>query len=185
MTEAEWNACADPTLMLEFLRGKASDRKLQLFCCACCLGNEIAQDDDEPNQAPYLETLDWVDEQHRPMPAFWREGTWWPQMPFDWAKRCSRDDDLHDLPPSTKTDLLRCIFGNPFHPITHDPTWLTSTVQQLANSIYQDRAFDFLPILADALEDAGCTNASILEHCRSESEHVRGCWALDLVLGKE
>src|SRR5262249_35973012 len=59
------------------------------------------------------------------------------------------------------------------------------TVQQLARAIDADRAFDRLPLLADALEDAGCNNADILEHCRSATEHVRGCWVVDLLLGKE
>ena len=77
------------------------------------------------------------------------------------------------------------IFGNPGRPMSIDVTWLTSTVVYLAQSIYNDRAFDRMPILADALEDAGCTNASILEHCRSAGQHVRGCWVVDLVLGKE
>ena len=62
--------------------------------------------------------------------------------------------------------------------------WLTSTVEQLAESIYADRAFDRLPILADALEDAGCTNADILNHCRQPGEHVRGCWVIDLLTGR-
>ena len=66
-----------------------------------------------------------------------------------------------------------------------DPAWLTSTVVSLAQPIYAERAFDRLPILADALEDAGCDNADTLTHCRSEGPHVRGCWALDLVLAKK
>jgi hypothetical protein len=81
--------------------------------------------------------------------------------------------------------FLRDIFGNPFHPVTIHPAWRTSNVTALAQSIYDDRAFDRLPILADALEDAGCDNADILNHCRQPGEHVRGCWVVDLVLGKE
>ncbi|MBL8798455.1 MAG: hypothetical protein JNM56_31460 [Planctomycetia bacterium] len=80
--------------------------------------------------------------------------------------------------------LLRDIFGNPFRPVAVEPTWLTSTVASLAQAIYDERAFDRLPILADALEDAGCDNADILNHCRQPGEHVRGCWCVDLVLGK-
>jgi hypothetical protein len=55
----------------------------------------------------------------------------------------------------------------------------------LAQAIYEERAFDRLPILADALEESGCYNADLLAHCRSDGPHVRGCWAVDLVLGKE
>ena len=64
-------------------------------------------------------------------------------------------------------------------------SWLASLVLGLAQAIYDERAFDRLPILADALEDAGCTDAAILEHCRGPGPHVRGCWVVDLLLGKQ
>ena len=81
--------------------------------------------------------------------------------------------------------ILRCIVGNPFKPVVLDPRWIVPTVEQIAKAIDADRAFDRLPMLADALEDAGCDNADILNHCRQPGEHVRGCWVVDLVLGKE
>jgi hypothetical protein len=81
-------------------------------------------------------------------------------------------------------DIIRDIFGNPFRPVTVDPAWLTSTVVALATGIYTERAFDRMPILADALMDAGCANADVLNHCRSDGPHVRGCWVVDLLLGK-
>jgi hypothetical protein len=84
--------------------------------------------------------------------------------------------------------LLRDILGNPFRPTALDPRVLSGsagTVVHLARSIYDDRAFDCLPILADALEEAGCTSADLLAHCRSGGEHVRGCSVVDLILGKE
>jgi hypothetical protein len=62
--------------------------------------------------------------------------------------------------------------------------WLTADVRALAEAAYADRAFDRLPILADALEEAGCTDRSMLDHCRQPGEHVRGCWVVDLVFGK-
>ena len=63
--------------------------------------------------------------------------------------------------------------------------WLTSDVLALARGIYADRAFDRMPILADALQDAGCDNADVLAHCRDAAQvHVRGCWVVDLLLGK-
>jgi hypothetical protein len=80
---------------------------------------------------------------------------------------------------------LRDIFGNPFRPVTLDPACRTSNVLSLAQTIYDERAFDRMPILADALEDGGCTNAEILQHCRQPGEHVRGCWVVDLLLRKE
>src|SRR6185369_15625565 len=85
---------------------------------------------------------------------------------------------------ASQATLLKDIFGNPFRPVAVDPAWLTSTVVALAEGIYADRAFDRMPSLADALEDAGCDNADILNHCRQPGEHVRGCWVVDLVLGK-
>jgi hypothetical protein len=85
----------------------------------------------------------------------------------------------------TQAILLRCIFGNPFRPAVFDPAWRTPNVTAVAQAIYEERRFAELPILADALEEAGCTCEEILSHCRSGGEHVKGCWPLDLVLGKE
>jgi hypothetical protein len=85
-------------------------------------------------------------------------------------------------------DLLREIFGNPFRWTIIDPLWLSRNdraVVKLAEWIYDERAFSRLPILADALEDAGCGDTEILSHCRVTGDHVRGCWVLDLVLEKE
>jgi hypothetical protein len=88
-----------------------------------------------------------------------------------------------------QADLLREIFGSlTFRPSPPLPpailAWNTGTVAKLAQAIYGERAFDRLPILADALEDAGCHDAAILAHCRGPGPHVRGCWCLDVLLGK-
>jgi hypothetical protein len=80
--------------------------------------------------------------------------------------------------------LVRCIFDNPFRPITIDPTYLTSDVVNLARTIYEERAFDRMPELADTLEEAGCHDAEILGHCHQPGPHVRGCWVVDAILGK-
>jgi hypothetical protein len=83
--------------------------------------------------------------------------------------------------------LLCDVFGNPFRPVDSDCDWLTwndGTIPKLAGAIYDDRRFDELPILADALEEAGCDSADILGHLRGPGPHVRGCWAVDLLLGK-
>jgi hypothetical protein len=80
--------------------------------------------------------------------------------------------------------IVREVFGNPFRPAVLDPAWRTPGVAAVAHAIYEERSFDQLPILADALEDARCDDEAILGHCRGPGPHVRGCWALDLILAK-
>jgi hypothetical protein len=80
--------------------------------------------------------------------------------------------------------FLRDIIGNPFRPVALERGWLIHQVVTLARAIYEDRAFSQMPTLGLALEEAGCGSADILAHCRSPSEHVRGCWVVDAILGK-
>jgi hypothetical protein len=81
-------------------------------------------------------------------------------------------------------DLLRCIFGAPFRQPTFDPAWRTETAVALALQQYENRNFTLIPILGDALADAGCPDGDVLEHCRGTGPHVRGCHVVDLVLGR-
>ena len=94
--------------------------------------------------------------------------------------------------------VIHEIIGNPFQKWSRTPPWyeggliqpdgttvaLTDTVRGLAETIHKLQAFERLPILADALEEAGITDTALLAHCRSEDKHLRGCWALDVVRGK-
>lgn len=81
--------------------------------------------------------------------------------------------------------LVRDIFGDPFRARPRiDPAWLTPEVMTTARAIYDERAFGRMPALGDALGQAGCTDADILGHCRGQGTHVRGCWAVDAVLGR-
>jgi hypothetical protein len=83
--------------------------------------------------------------------------------------------------------LFREVFGNPFRPITFDPAWLTwgsGVVVRIAQQIDDERRFEAMPVLGDALEEAGCVNSDILNHCRRPGPHVPGCWLLDLILDK-
>ncbi len=91
------------------------------------------------------------------------------------ADRCAEE--------AAQCDLLREIFGNPFQPIAVDPKWQSDAVRAVARAAYEVQAFDCLPILADALQDAGCEEEQVLGHCHSPGLHVRGCWLLDLLLG--
>ena len=83
-----------------------------------------------------------------------------------------------------QTALVHCLFGNPFRPQPTCSAWLTRELRALTNDIYAERAFDRMPFLADALEASGCTNADLIDHCRSGREHARGCWVVDLLLDK-
>jgi hypothetical protein len=213
MTEAEWLAATDPRPMLDFLRGKASDRRLRLFACACCRyfffdphGGDIQAEDFilEPTgwfvdgvfgerereiaetEAQSLDDYGFYAAHKREAliavaaRAFSILRVWSALEEFSNSQGCY-GNELH----GKGCEFLRCIFGNPFRPVAVEPSWLPSTVVALATGIYEDRGFDRMPILADALQDAGCDSDDILNHCRRQGEHVRGCWALDLVLGKE
>ncbi len=88
--------------------------------------------------------------------------------------------------PSLQLLFLRDMFGNPFRPVTFSSEWRTDTALTLARQMYESRDFSLMPILADALQDAGCDNDEVLNHCRDANQvHVRGCWVVDCVLGKE
>jgi hypothetical protein len=80
-------------------------------------------------------------------------------------------------------ELVREIFGNPFRSATVEPAWRTSSVLAVAQAVDEGQRWADLPVLADALEEAGCTDTAILAHLRRQGGHVRGCWALDAVLG--
>ncbi len=89
------------------------------------------------------------------------------------------------LEVARQADLFRDIFGNPFRKMELSKQWRTDTAVTLARQMYDAREFSAMPILADALQDAGCENEDILAHCRdTQLPHVRGCWVVDLVLGK-
>jgi hypothetical protein len=107
-----------------------------------------------------------------------REEPIWDQ--YDAVYRTAQAEEAR-----TQTRLLRCVIGNPFRPVAFDPAWRTSTAAALAEQMYASRDFGAMPILADALQEAGCEDAAILSHCRGTGPHVRGCWVVDLVLGKE
>jgi hypothetical protein len=226
MTEAEWLACTDPQRMLEFLRSKASERKLRLFACACCRRIWHLLSDERSRQAvevtervadglasPIELEAAQADARNAipgrnpsrgasPGTRAWRvavvnhsgAGAAWYTVSFP-ACACHvasltasvagmRGLSWEQEPRHWQCGLALDIFGNPFRPMVLDESWLTAIVTSITSLIYEERAFDRLPILADALEDAGCTNEDLLTHCRQHGEHVRGCWVLDLLLGK-
>ncbi len=90
-----------------------------------------------------------------------------------------------DLEGIAQRELIEDITGQTASPFGFHPEWRTSTAVSLASQMYESRDFSTMPILADALQDAGCDDADILGHCRGSGPHARGCWVVDLVLGKE
>ena len=105
----------------------------------------------------------------------------WAELTARSAAYCISESAFRHL-----ADKVRCILGPlPFRSVIMPQSCLTPTVQNLAAVINEERDFDRLPILGNALEKAGCDNQDVLRHCRQVGEHVRGCWVVDLILGKE
>ena len=211
MTEDKWLACADPETLLWFLlrREDLTERKQRLFAAACCrrIWHLLR---DERSRAAVEVAERWADGNASPedlLAAFCLANDATAELRSEGGAAsyaASAAEDLVDgerlglwdswLEASlagepgqpegpAQAALVRDIFGNPFRPATIVTGWLSPTVASLARGIYEDRTFDRLPILADALEEAGCTSGELLDHCRCGGPHVRGCWAVDLILG--
>lgn len=224
MTEAEWQACADPLPMLRFLRDRASERKLRLLAVAACreIWDRIADGrsreavvvaemfaDGLAGDADLLRVChdahDASTAAHAQSPSVGAAASAAARASHPEIRRHIASDGgpvamaLHRAKANRRAQfcrIIRCIFGPlPFRPLAVDPVCSTPTINNLAATIYNDRevwndptsrnSFDRLPILGDALEEAGCTNAEILAHCRGPGPHVRGCWVVDLLLGRE
>lgn len=233
MTEAEWLTCTDPKPMLEFLRDKASDRKMRLFACACSrsiwhlftdprskraveIAEKVADGmATETELASAKEALEQLDFSGQPACATRRIA-----YKVTFQKERLNADVFRDVDEADTADdvavvaaysvvkrssdpaawgvarncekerqaiLLRELFGNPFRQVSVDSfclVWNDGTIPKVAQGIYDEQAFDRLPILADALEESGCTNQDCLQHCRKPDGHIRGCWLMDLLLAK-
>jgi hypothetical protein len=106
-----------------------------------------------------------------------------PDAEIDWEE----EQVIRKGEAEAQSRILRDLLGNPFRPVAADAAWLGRNgraVVGIAQTVYDDRRFDLLPILADALEDAGCCETEVLGHCREPGEHMRGCWVVDLALGR-
>jgi hypothetical protein len=86
---------------------------------------------------------------------------------------------------AAQSALLRCIAGNPFGPVNFDVSWRTPNVVSIARATFAERRFANLPILADVLEEAGCADVAILNHCRGSDPHARGCWVIEGLTGQQ
>ncbi len=213
MTEAEWLACGEALRLFCFLGAQMSDRKYRLLQCAWLHevelvderskdavavaerfadGNategeqELALDGArqayESCRAPYT-----IQARFRAAAAVHAVGAIDTRaMAQRWASAIQTVERIgHVQPDDAHCQRIRDIFGNPFRPVTFSSVWRTSTAVALASQMYESRDFGAMPILGDALQAAGCDSADVLDHCRAPGLHARGCWVVDLVLGKE
>jgi hypothetical protein len=206
MNEQEWLECADPLFMLSYLRAGGQARKSILLICACLrriweilpdegrkwveLGEATARENVDPDGLPnedaeYAlqvagESARWDGIVLAVIQVF--HGFW--ELPV--AERGEGNPEWK-VERGKQAALVRDIFGNPFRPVVIDPAWLTwrdGTIPKIAQAIDDERRFADMPVLADALEEAGCSDPNILSHCRQPGDHVRGCWVVDRLLGK-
>ena len=214
MKEAEWLAATDPMPMYRFLWRNTSDRKFRLFGSACVRLVCSSTCDEVPSEIATVEkfadgcatkaamkkartslrqkrhVLDTVVvEMRQKWLCYWLAEVAASEKAYGFilselVRLSSEVQDISIPESDALTGLFRELFGNPFHSIVVDPSWLTSTVLALAECIYADQAFDRCSILADALQDSGCDHEDLLNHLRSPGPHYKGCWALDLVLGR-
>jgi hypothetical protein len=209
MRESTWLKCEKVRPMLDHLRGKVSPRKLRLFACACCRALDALMA--SPANRVAIETAErFADGRASREKLSAAQKACSPSVKSsparantklfvlasaasacayanDWlaATWCSLSVRNGGLRFPEQVTLLRDIIGNPFRPVSFTPMGRTTDAVRIARTMYQSRAFEDMPILADALEDAGCDNAELLAHCRGPGPHVRGCWVVDLLLGKE
>jgi hypothetical protein len=214
MTEAEWLVCEDAEELLAHLPHQPTLRKLRLVLTGIArqsweqLHDErshravVVAERHADGEAPDIELIGAhvIAEQAREESwssvmlearTFAAHAAWPPdeddgrirflvRQALGWVKGGAFDPD-----PARVAQLFRDIFGNPFRSVAFSTGWRTDTVHALARQMYESRDFSPMPILADALQDPGCDSAEILDHCRGPGPHVRGCWVVDLVLGKE
>jgi hypothetical protein len=160
MTEEEWLACEDP---VEMLLVRFPNRQESL---------RIRFDGERSRLLLWRladEAMESADESAGKYHDILMAMIGTPGRVFSYKRRC---------------DIIRCMIS--YQPQIIDSSWLTTTVVSLAQQMYESRDFSLMPILADALQDAGCENTAILDHCRDpKGVHVRGCFVVDLVLGKK
>jgi hypothetical protein len=214
MTGKEWLASDGPEGMLKYLGVGASPRKLRLYAVACCrrLAGLLTESHRATlkvaeRHATGSATADALAAAHAAaLGGFGRYGggnqtsaavwsatlsdAWDAAWDAAWYARFAARDGLsanYEMERTQQARILQELFGNPFRRVALAPAclgWNGGTVVKMAQAIDEEGRFADLPILADALEDAGCADETLLAHCRGGGEHLRGCWAVDLLLGK-
>lgn len=203
MTESDWLRCQGPGPLLNCVSGWASARKFRLFAVACCrriehlffdqssrdlvdAAERLADGEEVPDLVARLGGYDpcLTQNSDTAWAAFFAAHVEALHGARLTSHAALARADRRDQERLAQSRLVRDIIGNPFRPACLEAHWRTSTALALAQAIYHERSFDLLPILGDVLEEAGCAHPAILEHCRQDGGHVRGCWLVDKLLGK-
>jgi hypothetical protein len=195
----DWEYCLDPDFMrtcLLRLGAVLTPRKTRLMICAAARTRFYFTDDAKLREAVALGE-EWADTGIEPRSVVAVRASLLRRRSLrhwemDWksiASAClSAAPEALRVPPfpldQLRAALYREQFGNPFVALAWNPEWVTATVRGLAARIYDAHEFSAMPILADALQDAGCDDEYVLHHCRANRPHARGCWVLDAILGK-
>jgi hypothetical protein len=200
MPSTEALTCSEPKALLQALL-RRSDRKVRLFVCACA--RHVWPWLPRPASRHAIETAEryadgavssdlltdayWAVRADAATPGPARLAAW-AAAPDTWpAARRLLYSAAWDGERGAQLALARDLLGDPGRPAAVDRAWLRrndGAAARVARAVYDGRCFDDMPVLADALEDAGCDDAGVLEHCRGGGVHARGCWVLDALLGR-
>ena len=191
MTEAEWLLSEDPAAILVQLwdSGRSTDRRFALLVVG--YGRLVTPVDERTLEG--VTTIERFAEGLVTAEEFAViHGRAWMRRAHEWLEDLLAMRADADARPAFDERMLKavfdCVFGDPRRPLPHLAAawlrWNDGTIPKIAQGIYEERAFDRLPILHDALLDAGCDDEDLLAHCRGAGPHVRGCWVIDLILGK-
>jgi hypothetical protein len=197
MTEAQWLACKDPRKLLDYHRMKTDRRRLRLLAAACV--RHAVTGDASPVVNEVIDVVERYADGVASRAEFLAARKAVRQAIKDKAPSASAlknltDDEMEGMTVTIENvrsrsngahqcGLIRCLF--PLRATSLGSSYFTANVVALASQMYESRDFSAMPILADALQDSGCDNDDVLNHCRGDGPHVRGCWVVDLVLGKE
>jgi hypothetical protein len=191
--ECDFGLLDDPEGLLRQLGGVLGERKLRLFACACCRRLGHLMEDPLNERAVEVGEL-YADGLARRRE--WKKARKAAHLP--WRDSFGAQDEALQAVQATLRvtpagqhgrlcGLLRDLLGLPPRLAPVKSSWLHwngGCVTRLARAIYEERRFEDLPVLADALEEAGCADPAILAHCRQEAEHIRGCWVVDVLTGQ-
>jgi len=200
MTEAEWTTCRNPDEMLDYHKMKKAPRRLRLLAAACVRrvvtglpeAGELVDvveryADGTATRAEFLAVRKQSRRAGKDGSSEWKlierltddamEGM---TAAIAWARHPGGREAKE-----AECTLIRDLFRGLYYAMAFDPSWRIPTVVDLARTMYESGDFAGMPVLADAIQEAGCEDEAVLRHCRAGGLHARGCWVVDAILGRE